>query len=48
MLLAMQPTTRPQPTTPAMRSSLMLFWSETTKPPGVRYWLIIWVAQTVS
>ena len=36
------------PTTLAIRSSLMLFWSETTKPPGARYWLIIVVAQTVS
>jgi hypothetical protein len=30
MVLAMQPTVRPQPTTPAIVSSLMLFCSDTT------------------
>ena len=43
-----QPTVRPQPTTPAMRSSLMQFCDDTTKPPGARYWRIMRVAHTVS
>ena len=37
MLLAMQPTVLPQPTTPAMVSSFMQFCNETMKPPGARY-----------
>ena len=34
MRLAMQPTVRLQPTTPATVSSFMQFCRETTKPPG--------------
>jgi hypothetical protein len=30
MVAAIMPTVRPQPTTPAIRSSLMQFWRETT------------------
>ena len=31
-----------------MRSSLMQFCDDTTKPPGARYWRIMRVAHTVS
>ena len=44
----MQPTVLPQPTTPAIVSSFMQFCSETMKPPGARYWLIIVAAHSVS
>ena len=44
----MQPSVLPQPTTPAIVSSFMQFCSETTKPSGARYCLIIIVAQAVS
>ena len=48
MLLAMQPSVLPQPTMPAIVSSFMQFCSDTTKPLGARYWLIIMVAHAVS
>ena len=44
----MQPTTRPQPTTPAMVSSFMQFCNDTTKPFGDRYCEISVVAHWVS
>src|SRR5690242_12588831 len=43
-----QPTVRPQPTTPAIRSSLIQFCDDTTKPPGARYCRSSRAAQTVS
>ena len=48
MTLAMHPTVRPQPTTPAMVSSLMQFWSDTTNPSGARKGAIIVVDHAVS
>ena len=48
MTLAMHPTVRPQPTTPATVSSLMQFWSETTNPSGARKGAIIVVDHAVS
>jgi len=48
MELAIEPSVFPHPTTPAMVSSFMQFCSETTKPLGARYCLIIIVAQAVS
>src|SRR5581483_4809172 len=48
MELAMQPTTRPQPTTEAIVSSFMQFCSDTTKPFGDRYCEISCVAHCVS
>ena len=44
----MHPSVRPQPTTPATRSSLIQFCIETTQPPGARYGRIIIVAHSVS
>src|SRR5262245_28486902 len=36
--LAIEPSVLPQPTMPAIVSSLMQFCRETTKAPGARYW----------
>ena len=44
----MQPSVRPQPTTPATRSSLMQFCIDTTQPEADRYCRISVVAHTVS
>src|ERR1700744_796245 len=48
MELAMQPTTLPQPTTPAIVASFMQFCSATTKPAGAKYWETMTVAHSVS
>ena len=49
IVLAMQPTVRPQPTILAMRSSLMQFCSDTTKPSGHKFvqdGTRLWVSST--
>ena len=43
-----QPTTRDQPSTSAIASSLMLFWADTTNPPGARWGSMNLDAQLVS